>query len=113
VFQKFTTGFRRALLGFALSSGSLFGLAEASCNSCLATVQLATMTTIEAIIIERGAVCPRARLASGENVSLMGVDRNLAVGSRIKMMGQFVRFSNCQQGRTFHASTYSTTPNEN
>jgi hypothetical protein len=95
-----------------IGSALVFGLAL--CGPVHADIQIrpgvtriAAMETVEAVVIKPGVVCPRVQLPSGEEVSLMGFDRSVAVGTKLEMTGQFVSFSNCQQGRTYHVSSFT------
>src|SRR5687768_11402805 len=58
---------------------------------------------IAGVVVAPGIVCPRLQLDDGRRISLMGIDRSLALGERLSLEGQWVTRSTCQQGPTFHA----------
>jgi hypothetical protein len=61
---------------------------------------------IAGVVIAPGMVCPRLQLDDGRRISLMGVDRSLALGERLSLEGQWATRSTCQQGPTFHATRF-------
>ena len=63
-----------------------------------------TQQAIAGVVVAPGMVCPRLQLDDGRRVSLMGIDRWLALGERLSLEGQWATRSTCQQGPTFHAT---------
>lgn len=61
---------------------------------------------IAGVVVAPGIVCPRLQLDDGRRISLMGIDRSLALGERLSLEGQWVTRSTCQQGPTFHATRF-------
>jgi hypothetical protein len=59
---------------------------------------------IQGIIAPRGINCPRIKLEDGRIASLMGVSPSLAPGTKLRLEGQWVKRSTCQQGPTFQAT---------
>lgn len=58
---------------------------------------------IQGVLVDGGVVCPLFRLASGEQVPLMGVTMAaFPVGTSLSLEGVFIKTSPCMQGeRTF------------
>ena len=65
-----------------------------------------TQQVIAGVVVAPGMVCPRLLLDDGRRVSLMGIDRSLALGERLSLEGQWATRSTCQQGPTFHANRF-------
>lgn len=65
-----------------------------------------TQEVIAGVVVTPGMVCPRLQLDDGRRVSLMGIDRSLALGERLSLEGQWATRSTCQQGPTFHATRF-------
>jgi hypothetical protein len=63
----------------------------------------AEQQVIAGVVVAPGIVCPRLQLDDGRRISLMGIDRSLALGERLSLEGQWATRSTCQQGPTFHA----------
>ena len=61
---------------------------------------------IAGVVVAPGMVCPRLQLDDGRRISLMGIDRSLALGERLSLEGQWATRSTCQQGPTFHATRF-------
>lgn len=61
---------------------------------------------IAGVVVAPGIVCPRLQLDDGRRISLMGIDRSLALGERLSLEGQWATRSTCQQGPTFHATRF-------
>ena len=61
---------------------------------------------IAGVVVAPGMVCPRLQLDDGRRISLMGIDRSLALGERLSLEGQWATRSTCQQGPTFHANRF-------
>lgn len=59
---------------------------------------------IEVTVLDPGPTCARGQLASGEVVSLAGVPKQTPPKTVLQMVGEWVRYSNCMQGRTFKAA---------
>ena len=60
--------------------------------------------TVTGTIAPRGMNCPRIKLEDGKMASLMGVSPSLTPGTKVRLEGQWVRMSTCQQGPTFQAT---------
>jgi hypothetical protein len=71
-----------------------------------ATSMAGTQEVIAGTVVAPGMVCPRLQLDDGRRISLMGIDRPLALGERLSLEGQWATRSTCQQGPTFHATRF-------
>lgn len=65
-----------------------------------------TQQVIAGVVVAPGMVCPRLQLDDGRRISLMGIDRSLALGEHLSLEGQWAARSTCQQGPTFHATRF-------
>jgi hypothetical protein len=61
----------------------------------------ALAATISGQLVKPGLTCARIALADGRIVALMGIARNSAAGKSVRLEGQWVKKSTCQQGPTF------------
>jgi hypothetical protein len=61
-------------------------------------------SSINGTIAPRGINCPRIKLEDGKLASLMGVSSSLTPGTKVRLEGQWVKRSTCQQGPTFQAT---------
>lgn len=62
--------------------------------------------TLSGTVADKGAVCVRFRLASGETISLQGASpQEYTKGARFRLTGIWLRVSNCMQGRAFRVSS--------
>jgi hypothetical protein len=55
----------------------------------------------------RGVECAQMRLPTGEEISIEGQDfSEIALGTRLRLTGEFARMSRCMQGRAFVAASF-------
>lgn len=67
---------------------------------------------IEGEVMAPGVLCPRFRLADGEEISLetLPPGTSLTPGDRLRLTGSFLRASRCQQGRGFAVTAVAPQP---
>jgi hypothetical protein len=59
---------------------------------------------IYAEAIAGGVECPLVRTANGDVYSLTNVQGPLETGDKVRLVGEFVRFSFCMQGQTMQVT---------
>jgi hypothetical protein len=64
---------------------------------------------IYAEVIAGGVECPLIRAANGDVYSLTNVPPPLETGDKVRLVGEFVRFSFCMQGQTIRVTTLERT----
>jgi hypothetical protein len=69
---------------------------------------LSDETWIRGEVLGQGAPCVQFRIDGGETISLQGASpQEFQQGMRLKLSGQWLRVSNCMQGRAFRVDQHS------